>query len=178
MEALIFDLETTGLTDNRSVPLDKLPEAVEFCGLLIDFDTGRLIDELDILIKPHKPVPFEITKITGLNDEDLKDASPFAWVASRIRTIIQHAPLVIAHNASYDVEILDIEYQRAKLAPLVWPRIVCTVEATVHLQGHRLNLTALHTHLFGCGFPNAHRARTDVEALARCVAKLYQQGDI
>jgi hypothetical protein len=52
------------------------------------------------------------------------------------------------------------------------------VECTEHFYGYRLSLTNLHKHLFNEGFPEAHRARNDVEALCRCVVKLIEMGEI
>jgi DNA polymerase III epsilon subunit-like protein len=89
--------------------------------------------------------------------------------------LIEAAPLVIAHNASFDVEMVDIEAARCG-AKIVWPRCLCTVEQSSYVIGHRLTLGALHEHLLGEKFEGAHRAKVDVAALIRCVAEMVKRG--
>lgn len=177
MTFLIFDTETTGLTSTRLLPLDKQPDVIEFFGAVIDLELDKPIREGEWLIKPRLPITGEITRITGIDDVMVADAPVFADVASSIKTLIEEATLVCAHNASFDKEIIDLEFERLGQT-VSWPLIVCTVEQTIHLLGFRLSLTALHEHLFGERFPEAHRARNDVAALVRCVRELWKRGEL
>ncbi len=173
--ALVFDTETTGLIENRTVPLDRQPEVVEFYGCVADLATGEVSRELDLLIKPSRlPLPAIITKVTGLTDAALADAPSFTSKADSIFKMIESVPLVIAHNAAFDKGMLDLEAERLGRA-IKWPRLVCTIEWTVHVKGYRLNLSALHEHLFGEPHKGAHRARADVQALLRCAVELYKR---
>jgi DNA polymerase III epsilon subunit family exonuclease len=170
---MIFDTETTGLIDNSVTQIDLLPEIIEFYGC-----RGRADAELDLLIKPAKRLPQIITKITGLEDEDLVDKPCFAEVADEIRAFIEGSDEIVAHNASFDMEIVDIEFRRLGQT-ITWPKkIVCTVEQTVHLKGRRMSLTNLYEYLFGEAFPDAHRARHDVAALTRCYDELILREEI
>jgi DNA polymerase III epsilon subunit-like protein len=99
----------------------------------------------------------------------------FKDVAVQIRDFLQDAPLIIAHNASFDKEVLDIELERARV-PIKWPPVLCTVEETIFLKGMRLTLSNLHEHLFGEKFKDAHRARSDVMALVRVARELRRRG--
>jgi DNA polymerase III epsilon subunit family exonuclease len=177
MRALILDTETTNLVTNHSMKLDQQPSIVEFCGWVVDLSTGEIEDELDLLIKPPSGVTEETTKITGLTDEMLKDAPEFASVAHDIRTFIEGREVVIAHNASFDCEMLDLELER-RGKKIAWPRVICTVEATIHLKGFRLKLADLYKMLFNEEFAGAHRARVDVQALTRCCVELFRRGEI
>lgn len=186
MKALVIDTETTGLIDNRSVALDKLPEVIEYCGLLVDFaKKGRVLGSLDTLIRPRTDLGIAIggrgdkttTQITGLTSDDLKSAPAFAEVADKIAHQIETSPVVIAQNASFDREVIDVEFERLG-RKIEWPRLICTVEQTIHLKGHRLNLGDLHELLTGERFPGAHRARVDTEALVRCCVALFKRGDL
>lgn len=173
--ALCLDVETTGLVQNATLTLDKQPEVLEFFACLVDLKTGKIKKELNILIKPSRlPLPAIITKITGITDDMLEDAVPFAQAAKKIFPFIQKAPLIIAHNASFDKEMLDIEAQRLNVK-IKWPRIVCTVEQTIAMKGFRLSLANLHEHLFNEKFSGAHRAREDVMALLRCCVELHKR---
>lgn len=159
--------------------LDRLPEIIEFYGGIFDLSLGSLepIEELDLLTKPSKPIPDKTTELTGLVDNDFKEAKTFADHAEQIFSFVERAPVIIAHNLAYDKELLEVEAQRLGRR-LTWPRGICTVEATVHLKGFRFSLSNLHEHLFNQHFAGSHRARADVMALARCCIELYKRGDL
>lgn len=183
MRVVVFDTETSGLIQNRTVKLDKQPEVIEFYGCVADLRTGKIGKEVNTLIKPKTPlsdVPAfgekkTITEMNGISNEMLKDAPPFEKVADQIFNILQKgAPAVIAHNASFDKEMIDIEAERLG-KKLKWPRVICTIEQTIHLKGYRLSMTNLHKELFDEGFTGAHRAKVDVAALLRCCVELHKR---
>lgn len=178
MIAFVFDTETTGLIENRTVKEDKQPEIIEFYGCLVNLATGEVLAEIDTLIKPNGKISDEITKITGITEDMVKDAKPFKEYALAIVDLIKNSPCVIAHNLSFDMEMLEIEMKRCDIA-LEWPRRkICTVEATVHRKGYRLNLNALHELLCGEPFQGAHRAKVDVMALIECCKALHAEDEI
>lgn len=173
-----FDTETTNLINSGMVPIDKQPEIIEFYGCRVDLTTGEVLAEVDELIKPRRPLTPETTRITGIKEADLADRSPFAAFADPIAALLEGSPGVMAHNLSFDMEMTALEFGRLGRI-LAWPRRkLCTVERTVHLRGHRMTLTHLHEHLFGEGFPDAHRARVDVQAMVRCAVELHKRGEL
>jgi DNA polymerase III subunit epsilon len=178
MQVLIFDTETTGLIQNRSLAIDKQPEVIELCAFMVNLKTGKIITEFETLVKPvafpMTPQIMAETK-TQLSNEMLSGAKSFKELAPKIKSIMEAAPIVLAHNASFDQEMLDIEYERLG-QKLKWPPLYCTVEQTVHLKGRRLNLTNLHIALLGKPFEDAHRARNDVMALTRCAIEMFKRG--
>lgn len=183
MRALILDCETTGLPKNRTIKLDLQPEVIEFAAALVNLKTGKVLKSYQTLIKPLKPLSDTpafgdkktITAITGITNEMLAKAPSFKDISKEIFTMIQKAPVVIAHNLSFDSEMLDIEAERLKYK-LCWPRKICTVENSVNYKGYRLNLTKLHFELFGKEFEGAHRAQGDVEALTKCAIEMFKRG--
>lgn len=187
MRALLFDTETTGLVMNASMASDQLPEIIEFYGLMADIDTGQKISDLHRLIRPKNPLIMEykdtkkkrktITQITGIDNEMLEFQPPFFKVAPLILAMIEEAPVVIAQNASFDVEMVNLE--AARLGRVVkWPPVLCTIEQSVHYKGYRLNLADLHEFLTGERFDGAHRARADVDAMLRCCVAMRKRGDL
>lgn len=174
MKVLIIDTETTDLVKNHTMKLDLQASVIEFAGVLCNLKTGTVYEELNILICPPKPITEQVTKITGITNDMVKDAPSFKQVSDKIFRLIEKAPLVIAHNASFDKEILELEAERLKYE-LHWPHIVCSVEQTIGIKGFRLDLTTLYDHLFKEKF-EAHRANVDVTALRRCCEQLYKQG--
>lgn len=178
MKVLIFDTETSGLISNRSLRLNQQPSVIDFYGAVVDLATGEIGGEFETLLRPPSAISEDITRITGLRNEDLETASPFSAHAETIKRLVEGSEAIIAHNLSFDREMLDIEFERLGQT-LQWPAInICTVEATVHLTGLRLTLSALHYLLFGTSFSGAHRARHDVAALIRCAIELHKRGEI
>lgn len=179
MIALIFDVETTGLIDNHTLPLDRQPEIIEFFGCLADLDSGEVLEELDQLIKPKaKTLDPKIKRITHLNEDMLADKPSFKDVAPRIKDLIGKSEAVIAHNLSFDMEMVDLEFERLG-EKVQWPATrICTVEQSLHLQGKRLTLSSMYELLFGKAFPDAHRAKSDVQALMQCVIELIRLGEL
>jgi DNA polymerase III epsilon subunit-like protein len=183
---VVFDTETTGLTKNRTVRLDKQPEVIEFYARLVDLDAGpEPIRELYTLIRPSVEYPMSAYTIretkTKIGNDELKDAPVFAEVADAIHDFLCEAksPGNLAHNLSFDRDMIEIEMERLN-RKIAWPLVgICTVEQTIHLRGRRMNQTALHQYLFeGKDFPGAHRARNDVEALTNIAVELHRRGVI
>lgn len=176
MIILAFDTETTALVENHTIKMDKQPYVIEFYGVLTNLETGELINELDLLIKPPISIPEQVTKITGIDDAMVADAKQFEVYASSIKKLIEDAPTILAHNLSFDMEVLDLQFERLGQS-IKWPNErICTVEQTVHINGYRLSLSNLHEKLFGVAFPGAHRAKVDVQALVRCATEMYKKG--
>ncbi len=179
MRALVLDTETTGLSKNVTIAEAMRPEIIELYMALVEFgDDTTVVSDLDLLLKPR--VMIEETsrsgKVHGITNEMVRQAPSFAEVLPQIKAMIEAASMVIAHNASFDVEMIDIEASRCHQR-ICWPvRVLCTVEATSYLKGHRLSLGDLHEFLFQEKFEGSHRAKVDVTALIRCVAELFKRG--
>lgn len=183
MKALILDTETSGLPKNRTIKLELQPEIIELYAQIVDLKTGKVSKPFGTLIKPSKvlgdtPNPGDkktTTQITGITNEMLKNAPSFKEVSKVIFKMIEKAPVIIAHNLSFDAEMTDIEAERLKYE-LRWPRKICSVEATIAMKGYRLTLTKLYLELFGKEFEGAHRAQGDVDALTKCCVELFKRG--
>lgn len=140
--------------------------------------TGKIWEareEYDSLFVHDKELNSDVRRITGLQLSDLIGKPKFRDEFPKIATMMEKCDRVVAHNLTFDMDVVNYEVERFE-GSFKWPkRKICTVEATEHLKGHRLSLTALHTELFGSGFPSAHRARFDVYALARCYIELLKR---
>jgi len=170
-----MDSETNGLVENHSMKLNYQPEIIEFYGCIADLKTGEIEREVDALVRPAGQIPDKIVAVTGITELMLTEAPTFAQIADTIIDLIETAPLVIAHNASFDQELVDIELERIGKT-VKWPRLLCTVEQTVHLMGVRLSLSNLHQHLFGELPAHVHRAKADTMTLLRCCVRLHEDG--
>ncbi len=98
---VVLDTETTGLV------LDKA-EVIELAMLKFaytpDGEVLRVIGRFDELRQPTRPIPRDITALTGITDEMVAGRSidPAA-----VETFIADAAIVIAHNAKFDRPIAE-----------------------------------------------------------------------
>jgi len=173
MRITFFDTETTGLIDNHLRTLDKQPQIFEFFALTTD-EKGNELAATHLWAKPTVSLSDKVTKVTGIKDEDVADKPPFREIADQIKSVIEASDLVVAHNATYDVEVINFEMQRCG-KNVTWPDVRCTVELTEWLSGFRLKLEDLHEVLFGAKFDHAHSAEADVRAMAKCWFELKRR---
>jgi DNA polymerase III epsilon subunit-like protein len=109
----IFDTETTGLPNHPESDLSGQPKIIEFGGIITDGKT--VLDELEFKCDPGVPLEAVITKITGLKDEDLKGQPPFRNYVDDLRKHFGRARGRVAHNLSFDRDMLFFECERAGL---------------------------------------------------------------
>lgn len=122
---LILDTETTGFyyQDN-----DRIIEvgAIEMINRKL---TGSSIH---IYINPEKPVGDSVD-VHGITDEFLADKPKYAEIADVLFEFLKGAE-IIAHNATFDMNFLDMEFKRAGLPAL---SEVCEVTDTLALAKNK-----------------------------------------
>lgn len=166
---IVFDTETTGLTLHPHAALAKQPRMIEFGAVLLD-EHGRITEEASILINPGEPISAEITKITGITNEDVADAASFAQVLPQLRRLFAEAHSVMAHNLPFDRAILKGELARLDVCDFPWPdREFCTVGLYKELWGRNPKLTELYADVMGKPLAQTHRALDDVKALVEVI---------
>lgn len=184
MSIIFFDCETTGLTRPAAAGLSAQPYITELCAIKMSDD---LETEEGVYLQMFK-VPVDVEKvqpgdkkstfeITGISNAMLADKNPFSAHWKEIANFYFGVQTMVAHNVTYDRDCLKFELMRLnKTLNFPWPIThVCTVERTMKYKGHRLNLSALHEHLFGAKFEGAHRAEDDVRALIRCYKEIIKR---
>lgn len=72
---IVFDLETTGLDLVR----DRIIQ-ISYIKVMPDGNEERE----NLLINPGKNIPQEVTELTGISDDDVKDAPSFKDVAQQL----------------------------------------------------------------------------------------------
>lgn len=164
---LVFDTETTGLLKPDVADLDKQPKIIEFA--LCELDRGyNVTAKHSWLINPGEPITEEITKITGLTDDDLRDKPSFIEVLPEIARVFKRGDRVVAHNSPFDHGMLVNELKRIGLDhrfpyPQEW---VCTVQLAQELiYGRRARMIELYKDTMGRELHQTHRALDDVMAL-------------
>ena len=173
-----FDLETTGLDQASASDLSAQPYTIEFYGVRID-NEFNVVDEFETFIKPPMPIPEEATKINRIDDSMVANAPPFIAVVDRIIELFLGVEIVVAHNATFDLSVLQYELMRHGLEfKFPWPpKNHCTIELAWPIKNKALKLDVLFEIATGgkrTGF--AHRSRKDVADMMRCYYWLVQNG--
>jgi len=119
MREIVFDTETTGLDPYQGHRLIE----VGCIELLNRIPSGNTFHRY---VNPQRDVPAEAFAIHGLSAEFLKDKPLFADVADELIAFIGDAPLV-AHNASFDLNFINAEFERAGRAAITRDRIIDTL---------------------------------------------------
>lgn len=167
MIAIVFDTETTGLPFHPAADIDKQPRIIEFGAVLMRGDD--IIERYSTLINPGVPITEEITKITGLTDEDVSDVPTFDEVLPQIQLLFDKADAVIAHNLPFDMALVTLDADRYQ-AIINWPRHkMCTVQLYAEEWGRRPKLLELYERILGRPLAQTHRALDDVMALAEII---------
>ena len=165
---IVFDTETTGLLLHPQAALERQPRIIEFGAVLLE--DGAVVHDINLLINPQQELSAEITKITGMTDDDLRGKPPFAEVLPFIKAAFAGCDLVVAHNLSFDRGMLRTELRRCGVTDFPWPQKgICTVELFRELFGRRPNLKVLYQHVMGKPLDQTHRASGDVSALVEIV---------
>ena len=111
---VVFDTETTGFNPGLH---DSM---IEIGGVKIH--DGEVVDRFDELINPMHHIDEAITKVTDISDDDVKDSDIEENVVKRFKEWIGNLPLV-AHNARFDKNMLDMAYYKYDLGKLTNPII-------------------------------------------------------
>ena len=171
-----LDIETTGL--------DYLKEDIIEFGA-VRFVHGKPVDRIQFFIRPGKAVPEYITRITGITNEDVNAAPPFAEVVQTIREFIGDDPIV-AHNVHFDLPFLEYHMRRATGNLVEWdtrvkryhflpnPKFDTVLLAKMYLHflpSFRLAALAEYFQIF---MDDAHRALSDAETAGYIFLKLVE----
>mgnify|MGYP003393296350 CR=1 FL=1 len=164
-KAVVVDLETTGLSSFTDVIIEIGAREVFFT------DAGEIAfigDSVSAFSDPGFPLPPEITKITGIRDEDLEGQS-IDW--PKFEALCAGADFLVAHNAAFDKSFLDLKSKSSRALP--W---ACSLtQVAWDLEGYpsrKLEILAIY-HGF---FSDAHRALADVDALVHLLEFKGREG--
>lgn len=149
-EYVVLDIETTGLNPIR----DRITEIGA-----VKIRDGKITDKYNKLINPGVTIPAEITQITGIDDNMVKDAPKVSEVLPDFMQFIGNAP-VIAHNAVFDMGFIN---QAAKELQINIPNTVIDTLILSRILMPKLERHKLIKVAEGLGIEvkNAHRASDD-----------------
>lgn len=161
----VFDLETTG-----GVP--PLHRIIELGAVIVE--NGKITKEFSYLIKPDRPIPDYVEKLTGIKTKEAQAGEDCKKVLTDFLDFSKDC-IFVAHNALFDVNFLSYEYKR--LFDMDWSVDgLCTLKLSKHLvldsDSHKLDILATH---FGYEFEGRHRALGDAKVTGQLLLQLLSQ---
>jgi DNA polymerase-3 subunit epsilon len=166
----VIDIETTGgVRDGH-----KITEIA-----IINLDGDKVVEEYSTLINPERSIPFQITLLTGINNEMVADAPKFYEVAKKIVQMTQ-GRIFVAHNVFFDFNFIRHEF--SELGYSFRREKLCTVRlARKHIPGHKSYSLGKICKDLGIGNEARHRAMGDAKAtveLFQLIQNKIQDKDI
>ena len=167
---VVFDIETTGFSpvNNHIIEIGA-----------VKLESGQITERFSEFVNPREPIPFEIEKLTGINDEMVMHAPGIEEVLPRFLEFSEGA-VMVAHNAGFDMSFINAN---AKLLDIPLKKtVVDTVGlARVLLPGlnkYKLDVVAKALDI---SLKNHHRAVDDAGATAEifeAFIKMLHERDI
>ena len=157
---LFVDTETTGLDPQRDeiIELAMVPFTYGVDGVI--YSVGEAFQQLR---QPSKPIPPEVTAITGIDDALVEGKLIDPEV---VASFAAPAALVVAHNAAFDRKFLERYCQIFNTKP--WACSMCEVDwAGEGYEGTKLAYLAAGTGFFYERHRATHDCMAAIELLAR-----------
>jgi len=173
---VIFDTETTGFNPGLHDSMIEIGA--------VKMRDGAVIDTFDELINPGVLIDSDITELTGITNNMVKDCDNEEEVTKRFKEWIGDLPLV-AHNAKFDKNMIEMAYHKYNLGELkntILDTMIISQIINKDLKRH--SLTAL-TKNYGISFEESdgsasghhHRADYDAEFTGYMFFKMLKQLD-
>ncbi len=160
---VVFDIETTGFSPvtNRIIEIGA-----------VKVENGQITDRFSTFVNPEVPIPFEIEKLTSINDSMVMDAETIETVLPKFLKFVGDAALV-AHNANFDVSFIKENAKRQQIA------VNFTYVDTVGIARMLLTGQAKYTldavaKTLKISLENHHRAVDDAECTAEIFLKFIE----
>ena len=157
---IVFDLETTGLDFIR----DRI---IQISYIKVSPDGTE--ERENIFVNPEKPIPHEVVELTGITDDDVKDAPTFKTLAPQLCEKFKGCDFAGYNSNHFDIPMLAEEFLRAGI-DFDFSKVRLIDAQTIFHKMERRNLAAAYK--FYCGRKmeddfTAHRADEDTEATYR-----------
>jgi DNA polymerase-3 subunit alpha (Gram-positive type) len=160
---VVFDIETTGFSPvtNRIIEIGAVKVV-----------NGQISERFSTFVNPQVPIPFEIEKLTNINDSMVIDADTIEVVLPKFLDFVGDAVLV-AHNANFDVSFIKENAKRQNLTAENTYVDTVGIARTLLTGQAKYTLDAVAKTL-GISLENHHRAVDDAECTAEIFVKFIE----
>ncbi len=159
----IVDIETTG----NSIKGNKITEISIF-----KYDGHEIVDEFTSLVDPQCEIPYFITRLTGIDNDTVRNAPTIDEIANSILEITE-GTIFVAHSVNFDYNIIKNELRNIGLDFI--RKKLCTVRLSRKL------IPGFHSYSLGklCSaldipLTDRHRARGDAHATTLLFGRLLR----
>ncbi len=158
---VVFDIETTGFSpiNNRIIEIGA-----------VKVQSGKITDRFSTFVNPLMPIPFEIEKLTGIQDDMVVDAPAIEEVLPKFLDFCEGCVLV-AHNANFDMSFI-IQNASGLGLPTQYTYVDTVGIARVLLPNQAKHTLDAVAKTLGVSLENHHRAVDDAEAAAEIFVKM------
>ena len=134
---------------------------------------GEIVDTFECFVNPEKHIPEEITNITHITDEMVKDAETIKEVMPKFLDFVGNLP-ILAHNADFDMGFM--RYNAEALGYELKNDYIDTLQVSRQIfpefKKHKLGILA---DKLGIKVDVAHRALDDVKTLVEVTKKMIEK---
>ena len=160
---IIFDVETPNYRCNRMSAI----------GITV-LEEGVVTNEFSSLINPETDFDAFNIRLTGIDEELVRDAPTFPELWPQIEPLMSSG-LLVAHNAVFDLGVLKkcLDYYEIDWKP--YARYLCTVQMGRRIlpgMSHKLNTLCDY---YGIAL-NHHQAESDSHACAEILLRYLESG--
>ena len=153
----VIDFETTGLYP---------AVGDEICEIgLVRVENGEFAAEYSKLVDPERAMDPAAAQVSGITEDMLKGAPPFADVAGEFIALLEGA-ILVAHNAEFDMGFLQYKLEKIGRAQLGNP-VMDTLELARAQEDSGPFTLGILANRLGIEGPHAHRALDDAKMAAR-----------
>jgi len=160
------------------------PRLVQIAWIVSD-ELGNIIIKKSFIVKPDNfIIPKEASDIHRITTEmAIKNGEDIRSVLKLFNDAISQSEYIVAHNISYDINIVASELFRLNIDSDIFDKEqICTMEQTTNYcaisgpYGYKWpKLSELHYKLFHSSFSEAHDASVDIDITFKCFSELIKK---
>lgn len=167
-EFIVCDVETTGLSPSAN----RITEIA-----LIKVLNGEITERFSTLVNPGQHIPLEITRLTGISNEDVFNKPAFEEIAPLAQSFFSPGTdkqvVFAGHNASFDYKFLQHSF--ARTGTFFDMKVLCTCKLARRLLRRLRSKSLVNVaSYFGIKFDRHHRAYDDALATAKILINFFE----
>lgn len=162
MHGVTVDVETTGLGNSDAI----------ISIALVRFNGWKIEEILSTLVDPHRGIPTQITKLTGIDNKKVLGSPTFIQLKDDILFFVEKLP-ILAYNSPFETRFIgDLLKRRGNGYTLV--DVLKKVKQAYKLDSYKLKDVAFH---FKIPFNHEHQALDDALVCYHLVNILEGRGE-